>query len=103
MSAPAKSDGDAVALAETAADNKAQLSGDDAAQLTPSVIGSDPDTHSVWRTIKDNPIVILCCFYANLGAFMYGFDNITLSLSLDMPAFVYVDAFNTVQPTMTTN
>jgi SP family general alpha glucoside:H+ symporter-like MFS transporter len=53
-----------------------------------SVAGSDPDDAGVLRTLKDNPIVILCCLYANLGACMYGFDNITLSLCLDMAPFV---------------
>ncbi|KAH8678391.1 general substrate transporter [Xylariales sp. PMI_506] len=43
---------------------------------------------SVFSVIKNNPIILLCCLYANLGAFMYGFDNITLSLCLDMEPFV---------------
>lgn len=42
----------------------------------------------VWKTLVNNPIVILCALYGNIGALMYGFDNITLSLCLDMPAFV---------------
>lgn len=89
MSAPAKSDGSAVASAEKSAvdNNAAQQLSKVVTETAPS-IGGDPDTYTVWQTIKDNPVILLCCFYANIGAFMYGFDNITLSLCLDMPAFV---------------
>ncbi|KAI0123935.1 MFS sugar transporter-like protein [Xylariales sp. AK1849] len=55
---------------------------------SPPIARDDPDNSGVLKTLKDHPIIILCCFYANLGAFMYGFDNITLSLCLDMAPFV---------------
>lgn len=55
-----------------------------------SVAGNDDDNSTIWKTIKNNPVILLCCLYANLGAFMYGFDNITLSLCLDMAPFVLV-------------
>lgn len=42
----------------------------------------------VYQTIKRNPIVVLCTLYGNIGALMYGFDNISLSLALDMQPFV---------------
>ncbi|KAK9416058.1 putative MFS sugar transporter-like protein [Seiridium unicorne] len=54
----------------------------------PSIAGNDDENSTVWKTVKNNPLILLCCFYANLGAFMYGFDNITLSLCLDMAPFV---------------
>lgn len=46
------------------------------------------DDLSVWATLVKNPIVILCVMFGNVGAFMYGFDNISLSLCLDMAPFV---------------
>lgn len=48
----------------------------------------DEDQLSVAQTLIKNPIVVLCALYGNLGALMYGFDNITLSLCLDMPVFL---------------
>lgn len=48
------------------------------------------DDLSVWATLVKNPVVILCVMFGNVGAFMYGFDNISLSLCLDMAPFVYV-------------
>ncbi|KAM0134451.1 hypothetical protein ACHAO1_005663 [Botrytis cinerea] len=42
---------------------------------------------SIWQTIKQNPFIVLCCIYANMGALMYGFDNIALSLCLNMVPF----------------
>lgn len=51
--------------------------------------GSTPeDKLDVLQTLVRNPVVVLCALYGNIGALMYGFDNITLSLCLDMPAFV---------------
>ena len=42
---------------------------------------------SPWKCLAQNPWVILFCLYGNLGALMYGFDNLVLSLALSMPAF----------------
>ncbi|GKZ37267.1 hypothetical protein AbraIFM66950_008724 [Aspergillus brasiliensis] len=42
---------------------------------------------STWQALRANPILILFCLYANIGALMYGFDNLVLSLSLSMTAF----------------
>lgn len=46
------------------------------------------DDLSVLATLIRNPIVILCVMYGNVGALMYGFDNISLSLCLDMEPFM---------------
>ncbi|KAJ5167493.1 uncharacterized protein N7482_006274 [Penicillium canariense] len=40
-----------------------------------------------WRCLAQNPWIILFCLYGNLGALMYGFDNLVLSLALSMPGF----------------
>ncbi|ETS79765.1 hypothetical protein PFICI_09618 [Pestalotiopsis fici W106-1] len=53
-----------------------------------SIAGNDDENSTAWRALKHSPYILACCFYANLGAFMYGFDNITLSLCLDMVPFV---------------
>lgn len=42
----------------------------------------------IWETIRNHPNIIFCCIFANLGALMYGFDNISLSLCLTMGPFV---------------
>ncbi|CAI7574182.1 unnamed protein product [Penicillium pancosmium] len=42
---------------------------------------------TAWQCLAQNPWVFLFCLYGNLGAFMYGFDNLVLSLSLSMPGF----------------
>ncbi|PYH89226.1 maltose permease Mal61 [Aspergillus ellipticus CBS 707.79] len=42
---------------------------------------------STWAALRDNPWVVLFCLYGNIGALMYGFDNLVLSLALSMPAF----------------
>lgn len=47
---------------------------------------SDCNT-SPWQCLVENPRVILFCLYGNLGALMYGFDNLVLSLALSMPGF----------------
>ncbi|OCL07389.1 general substrate transporter [Glonium stellatum] len=41
----------------------------------------------VWKEFLRNPKVILLCLFANVGAFMYGYDNLSLSLCLSMPPF----------------
>lgn len=48
---------------------------------------------TAWQCLAQNPWVFLFCLYGNLGAFMYGFDNLVLSLSLSMPGFAYVHPF----------
>jgi SP family general alpha glucoside:H+ symporter-like MFS transporter len=40
-----------------------------------------------WQCLAQNPWIILFCLYGNLGALMYGFDNLVMSLALSMPAF----------------
>jgi hypothetical protein len=45
---------------------------------------------SIWKTITSHPVIILCCIYSNMGALMYGFDNIALSLVLNMVPFQFV-------------
>ncbi|KAK3944421.1 general substrate transporter [Diplogelasinospora grovesii] len=54
---------------------------------------TDPDL-GILRTIFKHPVILLCCIYANIGALMYGFDNITLSLCLSMQPFI--EQFGTV-------
>lgn len=48
----------------------------------------DEDGLGVARTLLKNPIIVLCTLYGNIGALMYGFDNITLTLCLNMQPFV---------------
>lgn len=45
-----------------------------------------------FQGLKDHPKVLLFCLFANLGALMYGFDNLALSVCLSMPAFQQVIA-----------
>ncbi|PWY68025.1 MFS general substrate transporter [Aspergillus sclerotioniger CBS 115572] len=49
---------------------------------------------STWAALRDNPWIVLFCLYGNIGALMYGFDNLVLSLSLSMTAFE--ETFGTV-------
>ena len=42
---------------------------------------------TAFQCLAQNPWVILFCLYGNLGALMYGFDNLVLSLALSMPGF----------------
>lgn len=42
---------------------------------------------TIWTIVKRNPLILLIIAYANLGAFMYGFDNLALSIALSMPSF----------------
>lgn len=56
----------------------------DAGQDTPF----EEDTLSVAQTLFKNPVIVLCDLYGNIGALMYGFDNITLTLCLNMQPFV---------------
>jgi MFS transporter, SP family, general alpha glucoside:H+ symporter len=45
---------------------------------------------SVVRTLLDNPKIVALSLFANLGAVMYGFDNLALSLCLSMVPFQLV-------------
>jgi hypothetical protein len=74
--------------AETAEPNMTSQADKVITRYPTSIAGNDDENSTAWRTIKNSPLVLVCCFYANLGAFMYGFDNITLSLCLDMAPFV---------------
>ena len=44
---------------------------------------------TIWTIIKRNPLILLIVAYANLGSFMFGFDNLALSIALSMPSFGY--------------
>ncbi|KAJ2898975.1 hypothetical protein MKZ38_003544 [Zalerion maritima] len=46
------------------------------------------DEDGILRTIVKHPVIVLVSLYANLGALMYGFDNLSLSLCLSMGAFL---------------
>lgn len=48
----------------------------------------DEDRLGVAQTLLKNPVIVLCALYGNIGALMYGFDNITLTLCLNMQPFV---------------
>ena len=45
------------------------------------------DSMSTWQCLKENPKIILWTLYANIGALMIGYDNLTLSVCLAMPSF----------------
>ena len=42
---------------------------------------------TIWTIVKRNPLILLIIAYANLGSFMFGFDNLALSIALSMPSF----------------
>ncbi|CAK7226328.1 hypothetical protein SBRCBS47491_006192 [Sporothrix bragantina] len=42
----------------------------------------------IFQTIRRHPMILACCLFANVGSFMYGFDNLTLSLCLSMEPFL---------------
>ena len=42
---------------------------------------------TIWAIVKRNPLILLIIIYANIGSFMYGFDNLALSVALSMPSF----------------
>ena len=42
---------------------------------------------SLWTIIKRQPLILLILAYANIGSFMFGFDNLALSIALSMPSF----------------
>ena len=48
----------------------------------------EEDGLGVAQTLLKNPIIVLCALYGNIGVLMYGFDNITLTLCLNMRPFV---------------
>jgi hypothetical protein len=48
----------------------------------------DADTTiSPWQCIKQNPKIVLITLWANIGSIMVGYDNLSLSVCLAMPAF----------------
>jgi hypothetical protein len=49
--------------------------------------GLAEDDMTAWQCIRRNPKIILCSLYANIGAVMIGYDNLTLAVCLAMPAF----------------
>jgi SP family general alpha glucoside:H+ symporter-like MFS transporter len=53
------------------------------------LIAENPSGSSPWKAILANPKIVALCLYANLGALMYGFDNLVLSLALTLPPFSY--------------
>ena len=57
---------------------------DETNQITEEPADQGP---TAWQCLIQNPCIILFCLYGNLGALMYGFDNLVLSLALSMPAF----------------
>jgi hypothetical protein len=59
-----------------------------------AVIQEDVSDLGIWKTITSHPVIILCCIYSNMGALMYGFDNIALSLVLNMVPFQFVQSFH---------
>jgi hypothetical protein len=54
---------------------------------TEAPAGLAEDEMSAWQCIRRNPKIILCSLYANIGAVMIGYDNLTLAVCLAMPAF----------------
>lgn len=76
------------------AEQKSQTAHVEEAQLSTSVQDAghgalfDEEGLGVAQTLLKNPIIVLCGLYGNIGALMYGFDNITLTLCLNMQPFV---------------
>lgn len=67
--------------------NSSQLENDTTHGTIPDELGKQDQT--AWQCLRQNSWIFLFCLYGNLGAFMYGFDNLVLSLSLSMPGFAY--------------
>ena len=42
---------------------------------------------SIWQVVKADPMVLLLAAFANIGALMYGYDNLSLSLCLTFEPF----------------
>ena len=62
-----------------------------AVQLELEAPVSSGDPENGWAFVKyvaKHPIIVLCCLYGNLGAAMYGFDNLALTLCLTMRPFL---------------
>jgi hypothetical protein len=59
----------------------------DAEQAHDQTLSSNPEERSPWKSIWANPKIVALCLFANIGALMYGFDNLVLSLALSMPPF----------------
>jgi hypothetical protein len=49
--------------------------------------GNGGEAVGTWQCIKENPKIVLWTLYANIGAMMIGYDNLTLAVCLSMPAF----------------
>ncbi|KAF7550962.1 hypothetical protein G7Z17_g5386 [Cylindrodendrum hubeiense] len=57
----------------------------------PTIPAPPEDAEAGWQFLKvlwRHRKILMCCTFANLGAAMYGFDNLTLSLCLSMQPFV---------------
>lgn len=48
------------------------------------------DEQTIWQALKQNPWIVVLTFYANLGAMMIGYDNLSLGFCLAMPSFQIV-------------
>lgn len=70
----------------TSTDNKADTVHNEVADAR-NTEGTEGDKMSAWTCIKQNPKVVLCALYANIGAVMVGYDNLALAVCLAMPAF----------------
>lgn len=67
-----------------------QISHVEDSQMKPSQQPLYQKETSIWAEIVSNPKIIGLSVFANFGAFMYGFDTMSLSLCLSMPAFELV-------------
>ena len=67
-----------------AGDEKAQETRIETSQT--EVVQDHTSEGGPWKTLAKNPKIILLSVFANLGALMYGYDNLALSLCLSMPA-----------------
>jgi hypothetical protein len=60
---------------------------DQAVHIENAAKAEPPQLSSAWKELVANPKIIGLSLFANLGALMYGFDNMALSLCLSMEAF----------------
>ena len=77
-------------FSKMAVDGKAEIihHEDTRASETPASVCGLPEVQmSAWQCIKENPKIVLCSLYANIGAVMIGYDNLALAVCLAMPAF----------------
>lgn len=86
--------GTEITMQRASAEQKSQTNHVEEAQQLPNAQDAgqnsivDEDGLGVAQTLLKNPIIVLCALYGNIGALMYGFDNITLTLCLNMQPFV---------------